>query len=174
MPTALPCCMAPTLLHGTLLHGTLLHGTHLHQPTCHIYPFHAMSLSVTISRPIPLYATTSCSLSQDRSHSPHTHMPDPSPQALTAPKPCHPHKDSGAGYEDMLSPATSQSLSLPRLLFLTVSVARATHLALFTVKEELRGHQAGDKPRSGAGSTEGSVGSRQGHGVPRLSLHSGE
>lgn len=49
----------------------------------------------------------------------------------------------------------------------------ATYLALFTVKGELEGHQAGDKPRTGAGSMEGNMGSRQGHGVPRLSLHRG-
>lgn len=73
----------------------------------------------------------------------------------------------------MLSPATRQTVTVTLQAPLPHSQCGqsrpggdTTYLALFTVKGELGGHQAGDKPRTGAGSTEGSVGSKQGQGFP--------
>lgn len=170
--------MASTPLHGTLFHGT--HPNAWHPPTFMTGTHTNPHVTFNISRPCCCLSPSpgqSFSLPPPPAHSPrtdpthrsaHAHIPEPpfprreqdpasqgSTQTPTAPKSCHPHKDSGAGYEDILSPATSQTVTVTPQAPLPHSQCGQSRpgrdtmcLALFTVKEELGGHQAGDKGRS--------------------------
>ena len=158
-----PCCMAPTLPHTRSPPSRVSRSPSPgHAAACR--PLWAAT-PPTPPRPArpprmdPTHPVLGHPCRSWPRREPHEH---PLPPSWVHPQPCHPCKDGGAGHGDTLSPATGQAVAVtpwaplppgqPRPWGPCQAVAGAarggdaTHLALFTVKQELEGHGAGNKP----------------------------